>query len=548
MAADAKKLICSYRAAQDDRSKFTGDWDEAEQFCLPHAAKAKPIYDTHGYRAARNLASGLYSNTYMPGRPWLSLVATDGADDVDEVKKWLAKLTEKVLSLIATSNFPAEYYQAMLDAGVNGNGVLFGGFADGGLFFRTYRVKEMCYSFTAQGKLDAVYREFKYTPRQAMAEFPDMPGELRVVQEYKKDPLSSEKFSFLHVVYRRPDGERKKKRKDAANLAYASVYIEMEKETVVKESGYATMPYAVLRFYRTDTDYGIGPGVASLPDLRLLSSMSADFLSALEMAICPPAFVSGQQDASISMKPGAVNYLGSSDAKVTFPPGAANLPAASAEMQTKRSEIDDEFFTSVLYQLAQMAASNSRTPMTAREIEERSDEKVLVLAPVVSRLFAEFLNAVVTRVIDIILEHRLVAAPPAAIVNFGPGLPASVKYMSRLDARINELMMRNTLNAGQAVAQLKSIEAQVPALGDLLNIDKASREIVYALNVPADIIRTEREGTDRAASRAKAQEQAAKVQAAQAMVKPIDSQKAAEPGSPLEKAAQGGGAPSGIPV
>jgi hypothetical protein len=185
-----------------------------------------------------------------------------------------------------------------------------------------------------------------------------------------------------------------------------------------------------------------------------------------------------------------------------------------------------------------MAAANNNSPMTAREIEERSDEKVLVLAPVVSRLFAEFLNQVVTRVIEIALEHQQVQAPPPDIAAFGPGLPASVKYLSRLDARINELMTRNVMAAGQAIGQLKQMEMAVPEMGDLMDVNKASREIVYALNVPADIIRPEKEASERAMARAQAQAQAAQQQAAMSMMKPVDTQKASEPGSPAEAMAK----------
>ena len=538
MAANARKLIAAYQSALAARGEYATDWEEAEKFCLPHKRRTGVLHSTHGYRSARNLAAGLFSNTYMPGRPWLALAASDGADDVDSIKMWLQRLAEKILFMFSTSNFSAEYYQALLDAGVVGNGILFTGWNADGLFFRAYRAQDVAYSFT-DGKLDAIYREFKLTPRQAMAEFPDMPQDLRVAQEFVRDPLSVEKFRFLHCVYGRTD--RDTTRRDGENAAFASVYICLDGDRIVKESGYATMPYAVLRFYRTDSDYGSGPGVAALPDLRLLSSMSGDFLSALEMSICPPVFLPGiAGEHKISMKPGAVNWMGSlgNEGRPVFALPNIDLASVSAEKQTIKSQIDDEFFTSVLYQLAAMAAANNNSPMTAREIEERSDEKVLVLAPVVSRLFAEFLNQVVTRVIEIALEHQQVQAPPPDIAAFGPGLPASVKYLSRLDARINELMTRNVMAAGQAIGQLKQMEMAVPEMGDLMDVNKASREIVYALNVPADIIRPEKEASERAMARAQAQAQAAQQQAAMSMMKPVDTQKASEPGSPAEAMAK----------
>lgn len=545
MAADAPKLMQSYRELQTARNRYTADWKDAERFCLPHARKETPIHDSHGYRAARNLASGIFSNTYMPGRQWFSMVANDGADDLDEVKTWLARLTEAIQAMIAVSNFPAQYYQALLGAGVTGVGVLYCGVRKGKLYTRSYPASTVCYSFSVQDELDMIFREFELSPRQAMAEFPDMPANCSARKEFETNPLSQKPFKFLHAVFARDKINRK--RKDSKNLPYASVYLDVETEGVVEESGYATMPYAVLRFYKSDTDYGVGPGVAVLPELRLLNSMKADYLAALELKINPPVFLPGAAgDQKISMKPGAVNYTGGNGGEsmpVFLPTQGVSLNEVAQHMQECRAQIDDEFFTSVLYQLAMAAAAQNNPQMTAREVEERSDEKVLVLAPVVSRLYSEFLNAVVIRVLDLALEHGMAPTPPAVLLQTGDGIPASIRYLSRLDAKINEIMMRNTLFAAQNVAQLQATAAQVPELGDMLDIRKASRSILFALNVEADVIRTEKQADESLQARQAAQAQAAQQAQAAAMVKPIDSQKAAEPGSPVAQLQ--GGNPNG---
>ncbi len=62
-----------------------------------------------------------------------------------------------------------------------------------------------------------------------------------------------------------------------------------------------------------------------------------------------------------------------------------------------------------------MMAESDRREITAREIDERHEEKMLMLGPVLERLHNELLDPLVKRVFNIMARHGLIPAPPRGV-------------------------------------------------------------------------------------------------------------------------------------
>src|ERR1700736_2264074 len=61
-----------------------------------------------------------------------------------------------------------------------------------------------------------------------------------------------------------------------------------------------------------------------------------------------------------------------------------------------------------------MMAESDRREITAREIDERREEKMLMLGPVLERLHDELLQPLVARVFNIMVRGGLIPPPPAS--------------------------------------------------------------------------------------------------------------------------------------
>ena len=90
--------------------------------------------------------------------------------------------------------------------------------------------------------MNAVYREYKYTSQQAVKEFGYDKLSLNVKKAYDNQDYTTE-FDFIHCM--RPRKERKKERLDFKNMAYESIHVELETETIVKEGGTSQMRYTI---------------------------------------------------------------------------------------------------------------------------------------------------------------------------------------------------------------------------------------------------------------------------------------------------------------
>lgn len=544
---EAKTLLQAWEKQKTAQSLYANSWSDAEAFCLPEEAlrQGKQLTDTSGFKGARNLAAAIYANTYTPGRPWFQNQASEKKDEIDFVRKWLSQLTEVCLRYIGGSNFSEAFYDAVLNACVSGNGCTFVGYDRGRrqLYFLPYRCPQVTFSYDSRGNLESFYRAMSLTPAQAVAEFPEAPADVTWRDRYAKDPLCADKFAFVHAVVARTGRDATKL--DDKNTPWASYYIDVEKQAIVKESGYSSFPYAVFRFYASGSDYGVGPGVSALPVLRNLNVSRSDLTQLIELKMLPPVFVPGGMQYKVILKPGAVIPYDPSQGQPAFLNVQGDVSAGVMDYQQLKADCNDEFYGPLLYQM--QALESGKT--TAREVDERSDEKIQALAPVVTRLHSQYLDGVLTRVVELMVSEGLVEPPPAELLEHNgqkTPLQVSIQYQSRLQARLNQVQNQDVLAAVTDIAALNATAAQVPTIHEIVDIRKASREIAWGRHLPVDVMVTEEDGKKIRAQREQALQQQQEAEAAMKMARPMDLQRAAEPGSPVAQltgAANGGTAP-----
>ena len=96
--------------------------------------------------------------------------------------------------------------------------------------------------------------------------------------------------------------------------------------------------------------------------------------------------------------------------------------------EQKRTSIKRAFFVDLFLLLA-----NYTDQMTATEVAERVNEKMLILGPMLGRLMSELLDPIITRTFNILLRLKKIPPPPPELAN----QDYKVKYISPL-AKANE--------------------------------------------------------------------------------------------------------------
>ena len=150
--------------------------------------------------------------------------------------------------------------------------------------------------------------------------------------------------------------------------------------------------------------------------------------------------------------------------------------------------------------------------MTAREVMERSQEKLQQLGPVVERLEFEFLSVILERVYNILERANMFPPFPDEMMADMAGEEVRIEYISPL-AQAQKMSGLTAIE--QLFAFAGTIAQMYPEVGDKIDALEAIDKYAQALGSPAAILRSDDEVAKMQEARRQAQAQA---QAQQAMI------------------------------
>lgn len=527
------------------RDVHADEWEELRTFCLPEDPHVhgrdgkqqrleKPL-DGVGVRANQALASGLFSNTITPGQQWFGLRARDeGFHRDSDVDQYLGSLAKHILAKMQASNFTLAAHQMLLRYGAYGTGILFSGYntETRELYFREFSVTTCGLGEGPDGHVDMIAREFRFTARQAYAQWGDKCHK-NVVEEAKGSTTMMSERRYVHLVMPREDGVRDAT--DPLRKRFASYYIDLDHEFVVEESGYNTFPYQVGRFYKTfdNSPYGTGPGHNCLPELRTLMSSTADWFDNMKMNNYPPIFYpdSDALDIVRQLQPGALIPWNASMGEKPFALQIGGHPELNLMFNEQRREaIETAFFTDLF-----LSAEHDKQ-MTATEVQERMAEKIQAIDPVVSRKAAEIDSPLVLRLVALLEENGDMPQRDRPEVLQGS---LEVTFQTRFHQRLAQSSVSGFLRSVGNAAMFAESASLAPDLIPMVNVPRAYRAFMRAEAVDPEILNTkveeEKQRKAMAAQAAQQAEQQAAAAAGARAFRPADPSKRPEPGSPLDR-------------
>ncbi len=205
-----------------------------------------------------------------PATPWFSLkFKQSDLIDEDAANEWLQDATDRMYEAFNRSNFQQEIFELYHDLITFGTAAMFiEEDPDDVVRFSTRHIGEIYISENNKGRIDTVFRKFKLAARSAIVQFGENNVSSKLLGIANNDPY--EEVEILHVVYPRDKYDPKKK--DAANMPFASCYIEVDSKEQISESGFNEFPYVVPRYLKASFEiYGRSPAMTALPDVKMLN-------------------------------------------------------------------------------------------------------------------------------------------------------------------------------------------------------------------------------------------------------------------------------------
>lgn len=489
------KLRRQYKDLRDEASTWRTHWTDVRNYISPDSGMflqadtedvnkgeermSYIINHVAGY-SLRTLASGLHGGLTSPSRPWfrLSLDEEELAEGEEE-SRWLHQTREEMLSIFARSNFYAAIHGLYEEVAAFGTGaMLIEEDDETTVRFRPFTIGEFVLALGASYRADTLWRKIAMTSRQMVDTFGADKVSRPIVDKYNAEDETT-RFNVLHVI--RPRQAWGNTSNLPEHMQYESLYFEETGPAVemLREGGYETCPFVAPRWNVVGVDsYGRCPGMSALPDVKQLQKMEEDKLMALAKVVDPPVKGPPQlKQFGLSVIPGGVSYVDNPEQYGPLYQVNFDFNAVMLERMEVENRIRTAFFVDLFVSILQ---SDKR--MTATEVAERHDEKLLLLGPTIERLQAELLDPIIDRVFYIALNAGQIPPPPASL----EGRALKVEYVSLL-AQAQKLVGVNAINQ---VAQFVGFLASVsPDVMDKLDLDEMVEEFAKLVGVAPQVLR-----------------------------------------------------------
>jgi len=434
-----------------ERSSFDSHWQELAQYIFPRRTRFwqgdrnkgdrrnQKIIDSTGTRAARNLRSGLHAGLTSPARPWMRLTTPDpDLAEFGPVKQWLHTVTQRMLTVFLRSNLYNVLPTVYGDMGSFGTAAMAVMEDDKDLMrCYAYPVGSYALGMSSRQIVDTFVREYQLTVSQLIEMFALMPGNTidwsKVSYTVKNLWDNGNHNAAVDVCWIvTPNLGYDASKLEARFKPYASTWFEkgQEEEKFLRQSGFDEMPILAPRWDVTAEDsYGTDcPGMTALGDIKALQLMQRRKAQLVEKGINPPLQAPPSvRNQKVSLLPGDISYADTTQAgggiRSIHEVQLAAVQFLTADIQDTRMSVSKAFYEDLFLMLAQ---TDNRQPITAREVEERHEEKLLALGPVLERTNDELLDPLVDRAYEIMRRAGLIPPPPEEL----NGVELRVEYVS----------------------------------------------------------------------------------------------------------------------
>lgn len=477
--ADTRNYDERWEELKNERESWMGHWSDISRFLLPRSgrffvtdrnkgeSRHNNIIDSTGTRALRVLAAGMMSGMTSPARPWFRLATPDPELNMNTpVKMWLSDVSRLMGMVFAKSNTYRALHTTYEELGAFGTGAKIV-LSDFSSVIHHYPLTAGEYAIATdyKGNVNTLYREFEKTVAELVAEFGLSNCSAEVQQLYRNNQLGS----WIKVRQAiEPRSDRDPRKRDNRNMAWKSVYYEAGRSSqkVLRESGFDQFPALVSRWATSGGDiYGNSPGMEALGDIRQLQHEQMRKGQAIDFKTKPPLQV------PVSMKnedqdwlPGGVSYYDASSPTAGVRSAfEVNLDLSHLlnDIQDVRERIRGSFFADLFLMLSNI----DHTGMTATEVAERHEEKLLMLGPTVERLHNEELNPLIEVTFAHMARAGILPPPPVEL----QGVDLQVEFISVL-AQAQRAVGTNSID--RFVGNLGAIAAIKPDVLDKFNSDE----------------------------------------------------------------------------
>lgn len=515
-------------ALKSERSSFDSHWMELSEFIQPRRGRFfvsdrnkgnkrhNKIINSKATQALRHASSGLMANLTSPARPWFRLEVPDAElMESAAVKLWLEIVEEKMRAVFNESNLYNALPVLYTDLLLFGTGAMshVADFEDIARF-HPHPVGSYYIALNPRGQVDTFAREFEWTTERIVREFGIENVSPQIKDQYDRGDYGNW-WRIVHFVEPNPDYDPNRE-EQGRYKRYRSCYYEphwdrdVQHDKMLRQSGFDQFPVYVPRWDVTGEDiYATNcPGMTALGDVKGLQIEERNKAMAIQKLVNPPLKGPGSLlNVPVSSLPGGITTYDSDTTREGLQPIYQVDPRLNEllqDIQAIENRIDTAFFVDLFLAITNMRGIQPRNQL---ELMQRDEEKLLMLGPVIERLFDDLLDPLIDRTFSQLVNTGVLPEPPEEL----QGRTLRVNYISTLAQAQRAIGTGTIERVSQFVGGLAAASGNI-AVWDKFDLDQAVDEYGHLVGVspkliiPDEVVAEIRQ--QRAAQQAEQQQQA----------------------------------------
>jgi hypothetical protein len=494
------EILRGYQDDLSERSTWDPHWREISENIRPRRSRFvtteankgtkrnDKIINSTATTSSRIMQAGLHAGISSPARPWLRMALINSRlADRASVKSHLHAVTQGLFQIMSKSNFYNGFATIYGDVGDFGTGALWID-EDKDTTIRCYvlPIGEYVLFIDHRNVVVGIRRKLRMNVRQLVHAFGRNNLSKSMRDAWDKSNYR-QATDVVHVVD--PRADRDDRKKDNLNMPWRSIWIDTadDDKAALSVSGYQEFPVMAPRWAVTGLDvYGSScPGMECLGDVKALQMLEKRKGQLVDKMANPPMKASASlRNQRASLLPGDVTYVDGAAAGAMFEPALKVDPQGVAVVGEEIRRHEQRIKEAYMSDLWLMMAASDRREITAREVDERHEEKMLQLGPVLERLQDELLDPAIERIYGIASRAGILPPPPRELV----GQDVKVEYLSIL-------MQAQKLLSTSGVERLITFGMNAgnvrPDVLDNLNFDETVKHYADILGVKPDLVNAE---------------------------------------------------------
>lgn len=409
---DVAAVLKDFETAKTERTPRESRFDQAFKFAMPGRGSfystvtdkdVDDVFDETAVVGVQEFASRFQAAMTPNHSRWADLEAgTDIPEaDRDEVNKQLDEVTKAVFEVIHGSNFSQESYESYLDLAITlGAMEVIEGDALNPIINNAIPLTELWVLNGPHDMIDRFFRLRKYTASQIKVRYPkhSMPADkMKALEE------SAKAITVVEATMR--DWSEPATERWHRCVVWLEEKLEVFHETY---TGIGSCPITAFRWSKAAGEvWGRGPLLNALPAIKTCNLVVQMVLENAQMSIA--GLYNADDDGvvnpnTIELLPGTIipRAPGSRGLEAVQPAGSFNV--ADLVLNDMRQNIKRALYNDML-------GNPNKTPMSATEVAERMADLSRQIGSAFGRVWSEFCQRYLERVIYIMRKRGLITLP-----------------------------------------------------------------------------------------------------------------------------------------